>query len=83
MDCYLALRGLKMLLDTVDSVRQVTNPSLRVLGMLATTYASGSPHLGRFAEQGTPDADRDRTVQHGRLGLHPSPGQPRASPIRQ
>jgi chromosome partitioning protein len=37
---YMALRGLKMLLDTIDSVRQVTNPSLRILGILATKYDS-------------------------------------------
>ena len=35
---YMALRGLKMLLDTIDSVRSVTNPSLRILGILATKY---------------------------------------------
>ena len=29
-----------MLLDTIDSVRQVTNPSLRILGILATKYDS-------------------------------------------
>jgi chromosome partitioning protein len=35
---YMALRGLKMLLDTIESVHSVTNPSLRILGMLATRY---------------------------------------------
>ncbi len=35
---YMALRGLKMLLDTIDSVKAVTNPSLRILGILVTRY---------------------------------------------
>ncbi|HLZ28546.1 MAG TPA: AAA family ATPase [Chloroflexota bacterium] len=35
---YMALRGLKMLLDTIENVHAVTNPELRVLGILATKY---------------------------------------------
>jgi len=35
---YMALRGLKMLLDTIDNVQKVTNPTLQVLGILATKY---------------------------------------------
>jgi chromosome partitioning protein len=35
---YMALRGMRMLLDTMDSVREVTNPDLQVLGVLATRY---------------------------------------------
>lgn len=35
---YMALRGLKMLLDTIDNVQTVTNPNLRILGILATKY---------------------------------------------
>lgn len=35
---YMALRGLKMLLDTVDNVQAVTNPNLKILGVLATKY---------------------------------------------
>jgi len=35
---YMALRGLRMLLDTLDNVREVTNPDLRILGILATRY---------------------------------------------
>lgn len=37
---YMALRGLKMLLDTIDNVQAVTNPGLRILGILATRYDS-------------------------------------------
>lgn len=35
---YMALRGMRMLLDTMESVREVTNPDLQVLGVLATRY---------------------------------------------
>lgn len=35
---YMALRGLKMLLDTIENVQSVTNPSLEILGVLATKY---------------------------------------------
>jgi chromosome partitioning protein len=54
---YMALRGLKMLLDTIDSVRLVTNPSLRILGILATKYDARTlnsrevyEYLSRFSE---------------------------------
>ena len=35
---YMSLRGLRMLLDTMENVREVTNPGLKVLGILATRY---------------------------------------------
>ena len=35
---YMALRGLKMLLDSIDNVQTVTNPNLQILGVLATKY---------------------------------------------
>jgi chromosome partitioning protein len=54
---YMALRGLKMLLDTIDSVRSVTNPTLRILGILATKYDARTlnsrevyDYLSRFSE---------------------------------
>ena len=54
---YMALRGLKMLLDTIESVRSVTNPTLRILGMLATKYDARTlnsrevyEYLARFSE---------------------------------
>ena len=34
----MALRGLKMLMDTVTNVQTVTNPTLAILGVLATKY---------------------------------------------
>ena len=36
----MALRGLRMLLDTVVDVRTVTNPSLQILGIVATKFDS-------------------------------------------
>jgi chromosome partitioning protein len=35
---YMALRGLRMLLDTLESVREVINPDLHILGLLATRF---------------------------------------------
>ena len=37
---YMALRGLRMLLDTLENVREVINPQLQVMGILATRYDS-------------------------------------------
>ena len=37
---YMALRGLRMLLDTLENVREVTNPGLEIMGILATRYDS-------------------------------------------
>ncbi len=36
----MALRGLRMLLDTVGDIQQLTNPGLRILGVLATKFDS-------------------------------------------
>ncbi|NWJ53228.1 MAG: AAA family ATPase, partial [Bacteroidetes bacterium] len=35
---YMALRGLKMLFDTISNVRAATNPNLNITGILATKY---------------------------------------------
>ncbi|MEE8518160.1 MAG: AAA family ATPase [Dehalococcoidia bacterium] len=55
---YMALRGLRMLLDTLENVREVTNPGLKVLGILATRYDSRTinsrevyEYLGEFCER--------------------------------
>jgi chromosome partitioning protein len=55
---FMALRGLRMLLDTIDNVRNVTNPNLRVLGMLATKFDARTlnsrevyQYLGQTAER--------------------------------
>lgn len=55
---YMSLRGLRMLLDTLDNVREVTNPRLQVLGLVATRYDSRTlnsrevhQYLAQFCER--------------------------------
>jgi chromosome partitioning protein len=55
---YMALRGLRMLLDTLDNVREVTNPGLEVMGILATRYDARTinsrevyEYLGEFCQR--------------------------------
>jgi chromosome partitioning protein len=55
---YMALRGLRMLLDTLENVREVTNPGLKIMGILATRYDSRTinsrevyEYLGEFCER--------------------------------
>jgi chromosome partitioning protein len=55
---FMALRGLKMLLDTIDNVRSVTNPNLQILGILATKFDARTlnsrevyQYLGETAER--------------------------------
>ena len=55
---YMALRGLRMLLDTLQNVREVTNPGLEILGILATRYDSRTinsrevyEYLGEFCQR--------------------------------
>lgn len=45
MECeYFALRGVALLMDTIDKVRQRLNPDVRVLGVLATMYDPRTLH---------------------------------------
>ena len=55
---YMALRGLRMLLDTLENVREVTNPGLQIMGILATRYDSRTinsrevyEYLGEFCKR--------------------------------
>ena len=55
---YMALRGLRMLLDTLENVREVTNPRLQIMGILATRYDARTinsrevyEYLGEFCER--------------------------------
>lgn len=48
---YLALRGIRAILDSVGSVRERLNPSLDLLGVLATMYQTGSPHSRQVVEE--------------------------------
>ena len=36
---YMALRGLRMLMDTLENIREVTNPELEVLGIVVTKFS--------------------------------------------
>jgi chromosome partitioning protein len=51
---YMALRGLKMLLDTIDNVQSVTNPGLKIMGVLATKFDTrtiNSPEVYEYLTQ--------------------------------
>ena len=55
---YMALRGLRMLLDTLENVREVTNPDLKIMGIVATRYDSRTinsrevyEYLGEFCRR--------------------------------
>ena len=55
---YMALRGLRMLLDTLENVREVTSPGLKIMGILATRYDSRTinsrevyQYLGEFCKR--------------------------------
>lgn len=52
---YLAMKGLQLLLRTVDSVRELGNPELHLLGILLTMFDARTLH----AEQ-----VRERLIQH-------------------
>ena len=47
---YLAMHGLKQLLDTVDAIRSHGNPGLQILGVLLTMYDARTLHT-RQVEQ--------------------------------
>ncbi len=48
---YLAMKGLQLLLRTVESVRERANRDLRVLGMLLTMYDGRTLHAGQVQER--------------------------------
>ncbi len=55
---YMALRGLRMLLDTMENVRKVTNSGLHIMGILATRFDGRTinsrevyQYLAEFAER--------------------------------
>jgi chromosome partitioning protein len=51
---YMALRGLAMLLDTIQNVQAVTNPKLKIMGILATKYdvrTANSKEIYEYLEQ--------------------------------
>jgi chromosome partitioning protein len=48
---YLAMQGLRKLLDTVEAVRQHGNPALRVLGVVLTMYDPRTLHTQQVEER--------------------------------
>lgn len=41
---YFAMRGIRLLLDGIDKIRERLNPDLELAGILATMYATGTIH---------------------------------------
>jgi len=48
---YLALRGMRVLLDTIQKVQSRLNPKLQILGILGTMYKSGTIHSREVLEE--------------------------------
>jgi chromosome partitioning protein len=80
---YMSLRGLKMLLDTIANVQSVTNPGLKILGILATRYDTRTVHsqeiyeyLNQFCEKHGIRLFNEVIKQSVRFMEAPSTGQP-------
>ena len=55
LECeYFALRGMALLMDTIEKVRERLNPDLEIVGILATMYDARTVHgrevLGRVED---------------------------------
>jgi chromosome partitioning protein len=48
---YLAMRGIRLLLDSIEKVRTRLNPDLQLGGILATMYATGTVHAREVLEE--------------------------------
>jgi len=48
---YFAMRGLQMLLETVDKVKSRLNPNLELTGIVATMYSTGTVHAREVLEE--------------------------------
>lgn len=48
---YFAMRGLQMLLETVDQVKTRLNPKLGLAGILATMYSTGTTHAREVLDE--------------------------------
>jgi len=62
---YMALRGLDTLLSTVEQVRANLNPSIRLLGVLATNYDARTLHSKEVYEYLTALCARDKIPLFG------------------
>jgi len=52
MQCeYFAMRGLRLLLDSIDKVKARLNPDLGLTGILATMYSTGTVHAREVLEE--------------------------------
>lgn len=52
MQCeYFAMRGLRLLLDSIDKVKARLNPDLSLTGILATMYSTGTVHAREVLEE--------------------------------
>ena len=64
LECeFFALRGVALLMETVDKVQQRLNPDLELLGVLPTMYDGRTVH-GREVLQRLEEAFADRLFQH-------------------
>src|SRR3712207_2581435 len=80
---YMALRGLKMLFDTIDNVQHVTNPTLQILGILATKYDARTlnsrevyEYLKQFSERHNIKFFHEAIKQSVRFMEAPTAGKP-------
>lgn len=48
---YLALRGFDMLLETLSKIKRRLNPSLEIIGVLATLYNTGTRHAREVLDE--------------------------------
>ena len=48
---FLALRGMRVLLETIDKIRAKLNPHLEIIGILGTMYSSGTIHSREVLEE--------------------------------
>ena len=52
MQCeFFAMRGIRLLLDSIDKVRARLNPDLKLCGILATMYSTGTIHSREVLEE--------------------------------
>lgn len=48
---YFAMRGIRLLLSTIDKIKARLNPELRILGIVPTMYATGTIHAREVVEE--------------------------------
>jgi chromosome partitioning protein len=52
MQCeYFAMRGIRLLLDSIEKIRARLNPNLELCGILATMYSTGTIHAREVLEE--------------------------------